>query len=104
VAAADLGVVNKFEGDAVLCVFGAPADHPDPSGAGLRAARRVAAAVRAAGELDLGVGVACGQGVGRSVPSTLVRDAEAELSAGEIAVGHGAGTRTTPAARGGATP
>ena len=55
------GLVNKFEGDAVLCVFGAPADHPDPAGAALRAARRIAAAVRAAGELDLGVGVASGQ-------------------------------------------
>jgi hypothetical protein len=40
------GLVNKFEGDAVLCVFGAPADHPDPAGAALRAARWIAAAVR----------------------------------------------------------
>jgi adenylate cyclase len=55
------GLVNKFEGDAVLCVFGAPADHPDPAGAALRAARRISVDVRAAGELDLGVGVACGQ-------------------------------------------
>jgi class 3 adenylate cyclase len=55
------GLVNKFEGDAALCVFGAPAEHPDPAGAALRAARRIAVAVRAAGELDLGVGVASGQ-------------------------------------------
>ena len=55
------GLVNKFGGDAALCVFGAPAEHPDPAGAALRAARRISAAVRAAGELDLGVGVACGQ-------------------------------------------
>jgi adenylate cyclase len=58
---ADGGLVNKFEGDAVLCVFGAPTDHPDPAGAALRAARRICAAVREAGEVDVGVGVACGQ-------------------------------------------
>src|SRR3954454_19523205 len=57
---ADGGLVNKFEGDAALCVFGAPTDHPDPAGAALRAARRISAAVRSAGEVDVGVGVACG--------------------------------------------
>jgi class 3 adenylate cyclase len=54
------GLVNKFEGDAALCVFGAPTDHPDPAGAALRAARRICAAVAEAGEVDVGVGVACG--------------------------------------------
>ena len=55
------GLVNKFEGDAALCVFGAPADHPDPAGAALRAARLICDAVAAAGEVDVGVGVACGR-------------------------------------------
>jgi adenylate cyclase len=55
------GLVNKFEGDAALCVFGAPAEHDDPAGAALRAARRICDAVRAAGEVDVGVGVSCGQ-------------------------------------------
>ncbi|MGY1602422.1 adenylate/guanylate cyclase domain-containing protein [Geodermatophilus sp. SYSU D00815] len=55
------GLVNKFEGDAALCVFGAPAEHPDPAGAALRAARRICDGVRPAGEVDIGVGVACGQ-------------------------------------------
>jgi class 3 adenylate cyclase len=55
------GLVNKFEGDAALCVFGAPVDHPDPAGAALAAARRICDAVRAAGEVDVGVGVACGR-------------------------------------------
>ncbi|MGY1636272.1 adenylate/guanylate cyclase domain-containing protein [Geodermatophilus sp. SYSU D00742] len=55
------GLVNKFEGDAALCVFGAPAEHPDPAGAALRAARRICAAVAAAGEVDVGVGVSCGR-------------------------------------------
>src|SRR3954452_3151593 len=58
---ADGGLVNKFEGDAALCVFGAPTDHPDPAAAALRAARRICDAVRAAGEVDVGVGVACGR-------------------------------------------
>jgi class 3 adenylate cyclase len=55
------GLVNKFEGDAALCVFGAPTDHDDPAGAALRAARQICDAVRAAGEVDVGVGVACGR-------------------------------------------
>ncbi|RBY95863.1 adenylate/guanylate cyclase domain-containing protein [Blastococcus sp. TF02-8] len=58
---AEGGLVNKFEGDAALCVFGAPTDHPDPSGAALRAARRICDAVAEAGEVDIGVGVACGR-------------------------------------------
>jgi adenylate cyclase len=58
---AEGGLVNKFEGDAALCVFGAPADLPDPAGAALRSARRICDAVAAAGELDVGVGVACGR-------------------------------------------
>ena len=58
---AEGGLVNKFEGDAALCVFGAPTEHPDPAGAALRAARRICDAVRDAGEVDVGVGVACGR-------------------------------------------
>jgi class 3 adenylate cyclase len=55
------GLVNKFEGDAALCVFGAPAEHADPAGAALRAARRICDAVAEAGEVDVGVGVSCGR-------------------------------------------
>ncbi len=33
------GWVNKFEGDAALCVFGAPSSHPDAAGAALATAR-----------------------------------------------------------------
>lgn len=55
------GLVNKFEGDAALCLFGAPADHEGPAGAALRAARRICDAVAAAGEVDVGIGVACGR-------------------------------------------
>jgi adenylate cyclase len=35
------GWVNKFEGDASLCVFGCPTDHPDAAGAALAAAREL---------------------------------------------------------------
>ena len=37
------GLVNKFQGDAALCVFGAPVASDDPAGDALRAARAMAA-------------------------------------------------------------
>ena len=40
---AEGGLVNKFEGDAALCVFGAPVVSEDPAGDALRAARSLAA-------------------------------------------------------------
>ncbi|MFC8046502.1 adenylate/guanylate cyclase domain-containing protein [Nocardia sp. NPDC057353] len=54
------GLVNKFEGDAALCIFGAPIALPDNATPALRAARRIRDEVRAAGELDIGIGVARG--------------------------------------------
>ena len=54
------GLVNKFEGDAALCLFGAPAEHDDPAGAALRAARRICDEVAESREVDVGVGVAFG--------------------------------------------
>ena len=57
---AEGGLVNKFEGDAALCVFGAPQGLPDAAGSALRAARAICAAVAEAGEVDVGVGVAWG--------------------------------------------
>ncbi len=35
------GWINKFEGDAALCVFGTPEKHPDPSSAALAGAREL---------------------------------------------------------------
>lgn len=55
------GLVNKFQGDAALCVFGAPAGHADPATAALSTARAIRDAVISSGELDLGIGVATGQ-------------------------------------------
>jgi adenylate cyclase len=54
------GLVNKFEGDAALCVFGAPVALDDPSTAALRAARTIRDRVEADGEVRIGIGVATG--------------------------------------------
>jgi adenylate cyclase len=54
------GLVNKFEGDAALCVFGAPVRLDDPSTAALRAARAIRDHVSADGEVSVGIGVAVG--------------------------------------------
>jgi adenylate cyclase len=54
------GLLNKFEGDAALCVFGAPAELPDPATAALGAARAIRDRVAEMGELEIGIGVAAG--------------------------------------------
>jgi adenylate cyclase len=54
------GLVNKFEGDAALCIFGAPAELDDPATAALKAARAIRDRVAEMGELQVGIGVACG--------------------------------------------
>jgi adenylate cyclase len=58
------GLVNKFEGDAALCVFGAPAPLEDHAGHALAAAR---ALQRAVGELDGGLEAAIGVASGTVV-------------------------------------
>ncbi|MET7773482.1 adenylate/guanylate cyclase domain-containing protein [Nocardia sp. NPDC005366] len=55
------GLVNKFEGDAALCIFGAPIALRDNATPALRAARRIRDEVIASGELDIGIGVARGR-------------------------------------------
>ncbi len=58
------GLVNKFEGDAALCVFGAPAEQPDHADRALASARALRERVRAlAGGLDAAIGVATGTAV-----------------------------------------
>ncbi|MHA3702113.1 adenylate/guanylate cyclase domain-containing protein [Jatrophihabitans sp. YIM 134969] len=64
------GFVNKFEGDAALCVFGVPVGLDDAAGSALAAARDIATAVRSAGEVDLGLGVAYGRVVAGQVGAT----------------------------------
>ncbi len=55
------GLVNKFEGDAALCIFGAPLKLDDPAAAALAAAPEMVRRLRAqVPELDAGVGVSQG--------------------------------------------
>ena len=62
------GAVNKFEGDAALCVFGAPLERRDPAGDALAAARdlrrRLAAEVP---DADAGIGVSAGEAVAGNI-------------------------------------
>jgi adenylate cyclase len=62
------GTVNKFVGDAALCVFGAPLDHGDAAGAALRAARTLRR--RLTEELpgcEAGIGVSAGTAVAGNI-------------------------------------
>lgn len=62
------GLVNKFEGDAVLAVFGAPVSLENPEDESLGAARAIASRLRVEmPELDAGIGVAAGQVVAGNV-------------------------------------
>jgi adenylate cyclase len=62
------GWINKFEGDAALCVFGAPVDDPHGPTHALAAARslgeRIASELR---EIELGIGVAHGDVVAGNI-------------------------------------
>jgi adenylate cyclase len=70
VVEAESGLVNKFEGDAALCVFGAPVVCEDCAGDALRAARRLAARLsRELPEVDFGIGVSAGLAVAGNVGS-----------------------------------
>jgi adenylate cyclase len=62
------GFVNKFEGDAALCVFGAPLERDDPAGDALAAARKLRRRLRE--EMphgDLGIGVSFGPAVAGNI-------------------------------------
>jgi adenylate cyclase len=64
------GLVNKFEGDAALCVFGAPVASDDPAGASLRAARALSTRLdREVPEVGFGIGVSAGTAVAGNVGS-----------------------------------
>jgi adenylate cyclase len=68
VVEAERGFVNKFEGDAALCVFGAPLGGPDPAGDALRAARRLARRLSdEVPEVDFGIGVSAGRAVAGNI-------------------------------------
>ncbi|MBK5307786.1 MAG: HAMP domain-containing protein [Frankiaceae bacterium] len=53
------GWINKFEGDAALCIFGAPVELPDPGTCALSAARALACRLEGL-EVDAAIGVCAG--------------------------------------------
>jgi adenylate cyclase len=65
------GWINKFEGDAALCVFGVPVSRPNPAGSALAAARELRQQLRdlpsVTAGIDVGIGVACGTVVAGNV-------------------------------------
>jgi adenylate cyclase len=62
------GWVNKFEGDAALCVFGAPLEIEDAAGCALAAAREMRDRLRdEVGDLPAGIGVSAGDVVAGNV-------------------------------------
>jgi adenylate cyclase len=64
------GLVNKFEGDAALCVFGAPVASPDPAADALCAARALAERLEhEVPEIGFGIGVSAGNAVAGNVGS-----------------------------------
>ena len=78
--------MNKFEGDAALCVFGAPVELDDPSTAALRAARQIRDSVYDDDEVKIGIGVAVGNviagqiGAASRLEYTVVGDAVNEAA------------------------
>ncbi|MEV6774044.1 adenylate/guanylate cyclase domain-containing protein [Nocardia sp. NPDC051030] len=81
------GLLNKFEGDAALAVFGTPAPLPDAAGAALAAARRIRRRLSGAAiEFDAGIGVAAGRvvagnvGAHRRYEFTVIGDAVNEAA------------------------
>jgi adenylate cyclase len=61
------GLVNKFEGDGALCVFGAPTERDDYAASALAAARDLSARLADATVLDAAIGVSCGTAVAGNV-------------------------------------
>jgi adenylate cyclase len=81
------GWVNKFEGDAALCVFGAPSEHPDAAGAALLAARELRRRLeRELDGLDAAIGLSAGEvvagniGAARRYEYTVIGDPVNEAS------------------------
>ena len=62
---AEGGIIDKFVGDAVVAIFGAPTSHPDHAARAVRAARKVAATMELAegspGGFTMRIGLNTGQ-------------------------------------------
>jgi adenylate cyclase len=54
------GLINKFQGDAVLAVFGAPLAHDDSATAALATARLLRSQLQQLPQVDFGIGVSAG--------------------------------------------
>jgi adenylate cyclase len=54
------GLINKFQGDAVLAVFGAPLRIPECESAAMSTARALGSALRQLSAVDFGIGVSAG--------------------------------------------
>jgi adenylate cyclase len=68
VVEAEGGLVDKFQGDAALCVFGTPVSSEDPAGDALCAARALAERLASeVPELDFGIGISAGIAVAGNV-------------------------------------
>ena len=67
VVAKNHGLVNKFEGDGAVCVFGAPVERKDFAAAALAAARELRERLVALGGLDAAIGVSCGDAVAGNI-------------------------------------
>jgi adenylate cyclase len=61
------GWVNKFEGDAALCVFGAPTPHPDPAGSALASGRAMRFRLAELEGIDAAIGISAGPVVAGNV-------------------------------------
>src|SRR5919108_3303899 len=62
------GLVNKFEGDGALCIFGAPAASDNPAGRAMGTARALAQRLtRDVRQVDFGIGVSAGVAVAGNV-------------------------------------
>jgi adenylate cyclase len=68
VVEAEGGMVNKFEGDAALCVFGAPVPREDPAGSALCCARQLATRLATdVPQISFGIGISAGTAVAGNV-------------------------------------
>jgi adenylate cyclase len=71
VVASHGGLVNKFEGDAALCIFGAPLALEDPAANALRAAREMSQRLKdEVPDLDAGIGVSQGLVIAGNIGAT----------------------------------
>jgi adenylate cyclase len=61
------GWLNKFEGDATLCVFGVPSPLEDPASCALAAARELCLRLESESPLEAGIGVSAGEVVAGNV-------------------------------------